>query len=303
MSSRDGARVWIQAIRPKTLVASLVPVIVGSSLAFRDGQFVLWVLIACGISAAALQVATNLANDALDSLSGVDDQNRLGPERVTAAGLLDAKSVLAGTMLSFAIAIGAGVLLVTRGGIPIVVIGVVSVIAAWAYSAEPISLAARGLGEAAAFVFYGVVAVVGTAYLHRLEWFAIDFYASVPAGALSAALMAVNNLRDVENDRASGKRTLAVRVGPKRMHAIFKLLIGAAFATPILLLLTTELNASVLLSLLALPLGISLVRDVATAASGSEFNQALGASARLLTVHGLLFAIGIGIGTGTGSGG
>lgn len=285
--------VWIQAARPKTLVASLIPVLVGSSVALQQDRFVLWILVACCVSAAAMQIGTNLANDALDYLGGVDDETRLGPERVTASGLLNARSVLAGTMISFAVAIAAGILLVARGGVPIVVIGSLSILAAWAYSAEPFSLAARGLGEAAAFVFYGMVAVTGTAYLHSLTWLPIAFYSALPAGALSAALMAVNNLRDIAGDRASGKRTLAVRLGAERMQKLFRALILLAFTAPLALMLLTPVSPAVLLSLLALPLGISLVQQVARASTGSEFNRALGATARLLTAHGLLLAVGI----------
>ena len=284
---------WIQAARPRTLVASLVPVVIGSSAALREGHFELWVLFACAISAGALQVGTNLANDALDHLSGVDEGGRLGPTRVSAAGLIDSRSVLAATMLSFSVAIAAGLALVARGGAPIVVIGAVSVLAAWAYSAGPLSLATRGLGEAAAFVFYGVVAVLGTAYLHSLEWLPLAVYASFPAGALAAALMAVNNLRDIDSDRAAGKRTLAVRFGSERMQHLIRFLILMAFAIPLVLILTTELHSALLLTLLAAPLGISLVGKVARARSGPDFNEALAATAKLLTAHGLLLALGI----------
>lgn len=289
----SSARVWLHAARPRTLGASLVPVAVGSAAATELGDFHLWVFLLCAGVALLLQVATNLANDALDFMGGVDTRERRGPLRVTQAGWLDPASVLRAAIACLALAALLAIALVLRGGWPILLIGAISLLAAYAYSAGPVPLSSLGLGELAAFVFFGLVAVTGTAYLHTLGWSPFALIASVPIAALVTALMAVNNLRDIQTDRASGKRTLAVRMGAPATRALFAGLVVLAFAAAPALLLEPRTSVAVLLPLLALPLAVALVQKLVKARTGDEFNLALVSTARLHALYGLLLVAGI----------
>src|SRR5207253_2431971 len=199
---------WILAARPKTLAAAVVPVLVGTSLA----GFVHWPSFWFALGGAVfIQIGTNFVNDALDFKKGGDTHERLGPLRVTQAGLLSADAVLRGAYVCFLLAAICGVPLIVRGGWPIVVIGVTSIAAAYAYTGGPYPLAYHGLGEAFVLIFFGFVAVVGSYYMQRLTTERSAWIAGFAVGCLAVALLAVNNLRDVEADRASMKRTLTVR--------------------------------------------------------------------------------------------
>lgn len=236
---------WVLAARPKTLAAAVVPVVVGFALA----RFAHWPSFVFALGGALLiQIGTNFVNDALDFRKGADTHERLGPLRVTQAGLLSADAVLRGAYVSFALAGVCGVPLVMRGGWPIVVIGVTSIVAAYAYTGGPYPLAYHGLGELFVMVFFGIVAVGGTYYLQRLRIDRDALLAGVACGALAIVLLAINNLRDLVNDRASNKRTMAARFGPRFARAeiaVFALLPfallprgfhGVLFALPLALL-------------------------------------------------------------------
>ena len=281
------ARAWWSAIRPRTLGASLVPVAVGAALALAEDQLRAGVALACAAAALALQIGTNLVNDALDFLNRIDTSERIGPTRVTLAGWLPARAVLGGAGLAFGAALACGVYLVAVGGAPILWIGLAALAAAVGYSAGPFPLASHGLGEVAAFVFFGVVAVTGSAYLHLERLSADALVASAPIAALVSAIMAVNNLRDIETDARSGKRTLAVRMGAPAARSLYAALVAAAYGCA-LALAWMRGNAWLLLPLASLPLARDAIRGLRAAQSGPEFNLALAHTARLHAVYGLL---------------
>jgi len=285
-------RAWWSAIRPRTLGASLIPVAVGAALAASEGRLRAGVALACAAAALALQIGTNLVNDALDFLNRIDTAERLGPTRVTLAGWLSARAVLGGSALAFAAALACGVYLVAVGGLPILGIGLASIAAAVGYSAGPFPLASHGLGELAAFVFFGVVAVTGSAYLHLDRWSAAALAASLPVAALVSAIMAVNNLRDIETDARSGKRTLAVRLGAPRARNLYTALVAGAYAWT-LALACLRGSLWMLLPLASLPLALGAVRQLRAASSGPQFNLALAGTARLHIVYGGLLCVAL----------
>src|SRR5438445_2081598 len=211
--ARGAMNPWLLAARPKTLSASVVPVLVGTALAHPVTH---WPSFACALFGAVfIQVGTNLVNDAIDFRRGADTAARLGPLRVTQAGLLTANSVLLGAYVCFTVAALSGIPLIVRGGWPIVIVGITSIAAAYAYTGGPYPLAYHGLGELFVLIFFGFVAVVGSYYVQRLTTERSAWIAGFAVGCLAVTLLAVNNLRDVEADRASMKRTLAVRFGER----------------------------------------------------------------------------------------
>jgi len=202
--------VWVLAARPKTLAAAVVPVLVGTSL----GGFLHWPSFWFALLGAVfIQIGTNFVNDALDFRKGADTHERLGPLRVTQAGLLTAEAVMRGAVICFALAAACGVPLIVRGGWPIAAVGIASIAAAYAYTGGPYPLAYHGLGELFVMIFFGIVAVGGSYYLQRLTIGRDALLAGVACGALAIVLLAINNLRDLDNDRASNKRTMAARFG------------------------------------------------------------------------------------------
>jgi 1,4-dihydroxy-2-naphthoate octaprenyltransferase len=279
------------AARPRTLGASLVPVLVGSALAHAQGAFDARMLAACALAALALQVAANLANDALDFARGVDTPERLGPPRATAQGWLAHREVLAATFAALALALAPGIWLVARGGWPILAIGLTAMLGALAYSAGPFPLAARGLGELAAFVFFGPVAVAGTHYLHAGHFSPAALLAALPVGALVADIMLVNNLRDAASDARAGRRTLVVRIGAERGRALYSGLVAAAFGSTAVLALGGD--PGLWLAFLSLPLALRAVQRVARARGGEQYAGRLLETARLHAVFGALYALGI----------
>lgn len=269
---------WILAARPKTLSASVVPVLVGTALAPRIN----WFLFSCALLGAVfIQIGTNLVNDALDFRRGADTAERLGPVRVTQAGLLGYDAVLRGAYVCFSIAGICGVPLVIRGGWPIVTIGIASILAAYAYTGGPYPLGYHGLGEFFVLIFFGLIAVGGSFYVQTLSLSVKAIASGVAVGLLAVALLAINNLRDVNSDRASNKRTLVVRFGETFGRA--------------------EIAASVLIPfgiavfnwvpLIALPLAIVLIRFV-WISKGTHLNRCLAMASALQWTFGILFVIG-----------
>ena len=276
---RRYASVWILAARPKTLSASVVPVIVGTTLAHRiDWMIFLYAL----FGAVFIQIGTNLVNDALDFKRGADTAERLGPVRVTQAGLLSAAAVMRGAWLCFVIAALCGIPLIIRGGWPIVIIGITSILAAYAYTGGPYPLGYHGLGEIFVLIFFGVIAVGGSYYVQTLafDWRAL--IAGVAVGLLAVALLAINNLRDVGSDRASHKKTLIVRFG--ETFGRFEIATCALTPFPAIAFITW-------LPLFALPLGVVLVR-CAWRSKGAELNRCLAMAGALQWAFGILFVIG-----------
>ncbi|MBK5229652.1 MAG: 1,4-dihydroxy-2-naphthoate polyprenyltransferase [Thermoleophilia bacterium] len=288
------ASVWVKAARPRTLPAALAPVAVGTCLAAGPAQtFKPLILLATVIGALFIQIGTNLSNDYSDARRGADTEDRLGPVRVTAGGLVPPRYVLYATWVSFAIAVAAGVYLVYEAGWELLLVGAASIVAGVLYTGGPRPYGYAGLGELFVFLFFGVVAVMGSFFVQteRLEWEA--FALSVPVGLLAAAVLMVNNIRDLDTDRRAGKRTLAVRLGRGRMRQIFALAVYLPFLLVPVIWLTTGLSAWINLALLALPLAPSLARTVRDRTDGSALNQALGDTARLELAFCVLLSTGL----------
>lgn len=284
------AAIWLGAIRPRTLSASIAPVLVGTALAAADGVLHLPAALAALLGALAIQIGTNLHNDFEDAARGADGPDRLGPQRATAMGWLRPRQVLAAAVASFGFALLVGVYLVARGGWPIVALGLASLVSGWAYTGGPRPLAYVGLGDLFVFAFFGVAAVVGTYYVQGLETCAAAWWLGVGVGALSTAILAVNNLRDRSSDRAAGKRTLAVRLGPGAVRAEYTLCLGVAFA--VLLGVAAHGHPGALAGLLALPRALRL-RGAVASTDGPALNPLLGATARLLALYGALVSAGL----------
>lgn len=289
-------KAWMLAIRPKTLAAGVVPVVVGTALAFGEGVGRWLPALAALVGALLIQIGTNFTNDYYDFKKGADTHERLGPTRVTQSGLIAPNTVFAAAMLTFAAAFAVGIYLVAIAGWPIVIIGLLSLLFGWAYTGGPYPLGYNGLGDLFVFIFFGIVAVGGTYYVQALSLPPVALLAGIPAGALATALLAVNNLRDVETDTRAGKRTLVVRLGVPAGKGEYVLLTALAFLTPLALFALGYASAWALLPLLALPLAVSPVRIVLTKA-GAPLNAALGGTARLLFVHGVLFSVGLFLGS------
>jgi 1,4-dihydroxy-2-naphthoate polyprenyltransferase len=222
----------ILAARPKTLPAAIVPVWAGCVLAWKlTGAFNLWLAVCTLVGAIAIQIATNFFNDAIDAKKGADTERRLGPQRVTASGLMSPQSVMRLGMVFLAIAIGCGAALYQARGWPIIAIGIPSLFLAYGYTGGPFPLAYRGMGELFVVLFFGFVAVAGTVFIQTGVWPNEAWLLGGQIGLLSAILISINNLRDREEDASTGKRTLAVRFGPKVAVAVIWLEVKvAAFA-------------------------------------------------------------------------
>jgi 1,4-dihydroxy-2-naphthoate octaprenyltransferase len=289
-SSKGG--VWLLAIRPKTLSASVAPVLVGTAIAARGGNFRLLPALAALAAALLLQIGANLVNDAADFARGADTDARRGPTRVTQSGLLSVAQVWRAAWLAFGGAAVLGLYLVATGGWPIALLGVAAIAAAWAYTAGPWPLGYHGLGELFVFAFFGVAAVVGTTYVQSGAFSRLALAAALPVGALVTAILVVNNTRDIDTDRRAGKRTLAVRLGDSAARGEYVALLALAFLTPAALWLAGA-SLAVLLPLLALPAALRLIRRMCAADDGPAFNLLLADTARLQLVFGALFAVGL----------
>ena len=227
----SAARIWLMAARPRTLPAAVAPVLVGTALAATEGTFKILTFLAALIGALFIQVGTNLSNDYSDARRGADTEDRLGPVRVTAGGLVPPRQVLRATYMAFGVAVLAGVYLIATAGWELLLVGAASILAGVLYTGGPRPYGYEGLGEVFVFLFFGVVAVAGSyfAQVERLEWEALVL--AVPVGLLASAILVVNNVRDLETDRRAGKRTLAVRLGRERARALFVAMVVLAFVT------------------------------------------------------------------------
>lgn len=287
---------WLLAIRPKTLPAAVAPVAVGSAVAFRDGHFALVPALFCLIGAMLLQIGVNLANDYFDFKNNIDSEERLGPVRVTQSGLILPAEVKRGMILCLFLASLVFLFLAQQGGKPIVIIGIISVLAALSYSGGPYPLASNGLGEIFVFIFFGLVAVGGSYFIQagELNWQVLP--TAVPPGLLITAIMVVNNLRDIETDRKAGKKTLAVIMGHSRTVAEYKLLLLFSYLVPPLMLLTDVTGIYILLPLLTLPKALALIKRIERE-KGTMLNELLAGTAKLSLFYSLLFSVGLAIGT------
>lgn len=288
-SSPGNWRLWVLAARPKTLPAAVAPVVVGTAVALHEGGFHALSAAMALLTALLLQIAANFANDALDFKRGADTEARLGPTRVTAAGLLTPQAVLTATGIALALAIGTGLVLVARGGWPLLVIGLAAIICAVAYTGGPFPLGYLGLGELFVFLFFGPVAVTGTAWIQTLELTPLSVAASVPVGALATAILVVNNLRDLPTDRASRKRTIAVRIGTGWTRIEYGALLMVALASPMVFWHFGWLGWWWILTIGSWPLAWRLWKQIRRN-EGRSLNRTLGATAQMQLVYSLLLA-------------
>jgi 1,4-dihydroxy-2-naphthoate polyprenyltransferase len=285
------AKNWLAGARPRTLPAALVPVTVGTGVAIGYGDFSAWKAVLALIVALALQVGVNYANDYSDGIRGTDEA-RVGPVRLVAAGLAPPRQVLAAAIASFAVACVAGLVLAATTTWWLLAVGAAAVAAAWTYTGGSHPYGYRGLGEVAVFAFFGLAAVVGTAFVQvrSLTWLALA--ASVPVGLLACALLVINNLRDIPSDTVAGKRTLAVRIGDPRTRLLYASCALAPFVAAALIATVRPLT---LVTLAAVPLAIAPVRSVRAGAYGPALIGALGQTGRLQLAFGTLLTLGLAI--------
>jgi 1,4-dihydroxy-2-naphthoate octaprenyltransferase len=288
-----GWRVWLAGARPRTLPAAVVPVLVGTACAAGRADVVAWRAVAAGVVALALQVGTNYANDYSDGVRGTDrGDRRVGPVRLVGSGLRSPGTVKRAALASFLVAGVAGLALAIAVGWELLVVGALAIAAGWFYTGGPRPYGYLGLGEVFVFVFFGVVATAGSAYVQEESLSGLALAASVPVGLLATALLVVNNLRDIPGDSASGKRTLAVRLGDRRTRWFYVgLLVGAVVMLPVVAAVGNRAGAA--LALVAVPLGRRPVIAVLGGARGGELVPVLGETGRLQLAFGALLALGL----------
>ncbi len=288
-----GPRVWLLAARPATLPAAVVPVFVGTAAALhgqtplQPGPFV-----AALFAALLIQIGTNFANDVFDFRRGADTPDRLGPPRVTQTGLVTPGQVLAATYLTFVLAALIGIYLVLEGGWFILLVGALSIVAGLAYTGGPFPYGYHALGDVLCFIFFGLLGVIGSAYLQTHVVTPLALAASIPTGCLVTAILVVNNLRDIDTDRQVGKTTLAVVLGRRGTRAEYTILLAVAYLVLLVLWLLGMIGPWFWLPWLSLPLGAWLVRFVATT-QGRPLNRALKRTGQLHLAFGLLFALAL----------
>ena len=280
---------WVLGARVRTLPAAVVPVALGASVAVGEGGARWWTVPLAAVVSLALQVGVNYANDYSDGVRGVDDV-RVGPPRLVGGGLASPRSVKAAAFAAFGVAAAAGLVLAVATSWWLIVVGLVSVAAAWGYTGGPRPYAALGLGELFVFVFFGLVATVGTTFVVLEHVPAVSWALGSGAGALSCSLLVVNNLRDIPTDAAAGKRTLAVRVGAGTTRRMYVALVMTAFA----LLAVVALDRRwAVIGFAALPLVWPPLRTVSRGASGRDLIAVLGGTGRIQLGYGALVTLGV----------
>jgi 1,4-dihydroxy-2-naphthoate polyprenyltransferase len=289
----SGMRIWLMASRPRTLPAAVAPVLVGTAFAGFEHVFHPLRFLAALLGALFIQVGTNLSNDYSDARRGADAEDRLGPVRVTAGGLVPPRQVLIATYVSFGLAVLFGVYLIVVAGWVLLVIGAASILAGVAYTGGPKPYGYEGLGEAFVFLFFGLVAVTGSYYVQttHLNWEA--FALAVPVGLLAAGILVVNNIRDIDSDRRAGKRTLAVKLGRRRTRIMFAVIVYLAFLLTPVTWAFGPTTAWMMLPWLTLPLAASLVRIVHNRTDGPSLNGALAQSGMLQLTFCMLLSAGL----------
>ena len=278
---------WILGARPRTLPAAIAPVVVATALVGADFN---WFRAALALKVAVwLQIGVNFANDYSDGVKGTD-ADRVGPIRLVASGLASARSVKAAALISFAIASVAGTWLALLTSPLLILVGIISIAAAWGYTGGKNPYGYKGLGELSVFLFFGVIATMGTYYAQTEELTLLSFIVSIPMGALSCAILSINNLRDRPKDELVGKRTVAVRIGDRNARRMYVALLILAHCAAIATFIPTAL-----LTVLALPMSLSISMQVLSGISGKELTPVLGKTGKLQMVFAILFAIGLGI--------
>ncbi len=291
--STSNFKIWVNASRPKTLAAAFTPVLLGASLAFYDGQFVPLNSFVALLCAFLIQIGTNFANDYFDFVKGADTDERIGFERATAAGLVSPKTMLNATILTTALAFIFGLYLVWVGGWQILVLGLLSLLFGILYTGGPYPLGYNGLGDIFVFIFFGIVAVMGTYYVNALVWSEASFWGSLAIGALCTNILVINNLRDVEQDAKVGKRTLGVLFGDTALKWEYTLMLVLAFSIPPHFYFQLNYPVWVWLPFLSLPLAIIHATKVWKETHKPNLNKVLEQTAQFMAIFALLFSIGI----------
>ena len=286
-------RLWLVAARPRTLPAAIAPVLVGTALAAQEDDFRALAFLAALMGSVFIQIGTNLSNDYSDARRGADTEDRLGPVRVTAGGLIPPRRVLVGTYVAFGIAVAAGAYLAAVAGWELLAVGAASILAGVLYTGGPRPYGYEGLGELFVFLFFGIVAVAGSYFVQteQLTWEA--FALAVPVGLLSAAILVVNNVRDIETDRRAGKRTLAVKLGRERSRRLWLVMVVVALATPVAVAATGALSWWITLTTLSAGLAQPPWEKVRRRSDGPSLNAALAETGRLLAVFSVFLSTGL----------
>lgn len=283
---------WFLATRPKTLSASLVPILASVGLVrSMTNQMQWWIVLFAVLSSVCIQIGTNLVNDAMDFRKGADTENRIGPKRVTQSGIFSFRQVLIAAGIFFVFATLFGIPLVLKGGLPIVIIGILSIIMGYAYTAGPFPLAYLGLGELFVILFFGLVAVGGMYYLLTGTYSVAALILGIQIGFLSSVLIAINNLRDLETDKLVNKKTLAVRFGVKGSRWWLAFLIFAPYFTGYYWLYH-KLWWVYIIPLICFPLGLSITKRIFRTEPSAEYNKFLAQSAAYSLLFSLLLAVG-----------
>ena len=283
---------WVEGARPKTLPAAIVPVAVGTAVAFSQGQVIWWRALAALVVSLAVQVGTNFANDYSDGVRGTDDV-RVGPLRLVASGLKSASAVKRAALLSFAVAAVAGLALAAAVTWWLIPVGAACFAAGWLYTGGPRPYGYSGLGEVFVFVFFGLVATGGSAFVHVEAVTLLALGASIPVGALATALLVINNLRDIPTDTAAGKRTLAVRLGDQDTRVLYLVLLIAVPVGAAVLL--TVVRPLALASCVGILLGAPAIRAVRSGARGRDLIPVLVRTGQVQLAYGLLLAAGLSV--------
>ncbi len=283
---------WVLASRPRTLLAAVVPVMVGSALAISQNKFTLILSLIALLCSVLIQVGTNFTNDLYDYLKGTDKEDRIGPRRVLVSGLISTSEMKLGIITVFGLAFLLGLFLVYAAGIVILIIGVISILAGLAYTAGPYPLAYNGLGDVFVFAFFGIVGTTGTYYLHLHEFSLLSFLIAVPVGALITNILVVNNYRDIEEDREADKYTLAVKLGKKFTRFQFVNSIAISYLILFIIYFKYDFTYWIFLPLISLPIAVILIKTLQTL-EGEGLNKTLELSAKYAALFGLLFSLGL----------
>lgn len=292
-SNHHSLKIWVAAARPQTLAAAFVPVCVGTSLAIYHQTFRWLPSLVALLCAFLIQIGTNFANDYFDFKKGADTDERIGFERATAKGLVSAETMRNATILTMGLAFILGLYLVWHAGWIIFWVGVASLICGILYTGGPFPLGYNGLGDLFVFIFFGIVAVMGTYYVNALNWKTDAFWASLAVGALSTNILVVNNLRDIEQDGPAGKNTLGVLLGEDALRWEYLLMLLMALAIPPHFYFQLDYGMTAFLPYLLLPLAGRLIHTVWTEEDKRKLNNTLKQTARFMTFFGLLFSTGI----------
>ncbi len=285
-------QVWLMAARPRTLPAAAAPVLVGCGVAAWEGVFRPLPAVAAFLVGLLLQIGANISNDYFDFKKGADTSERVGPLRVTQAGLLTPRQVIGGMLVVFGLAALIGLYLIWVAGLPALILGMVAILAALAYTGGPYPLAYHGWGEVFVLLFFGFAAVCGTYFVQAGRVSAAALLASLPVGLLAMAILTVNNLRDIATDRVSGKHTLAVRLGERGAVIEYGVWIGLAYLAALLGVIAGILPAFALISLLTLPRAVNLIQQVAHT-RGRALNALLAKTGQLELLFAGLFTAGL----------